>query len=295
MKPFYTTAKGEFFLGDSKNILEMESFAKYRDKVRLIFTSPPFPLNRKKKYGNLEGKKYAEWLSDFSFVFSEFITKDGSIVLEIGNAWNKGIPTYSTLPLESLIMFKEKANLHLCQEFIYFNPARLPTPIQWVNKERIRVKDAFTRLWWLSTTPRPYANNMNILDEYSESMIKLLEKKKYNYGKRPSEHKIGEKSFLKDNKGSIPPNVIIASNTKSKSPYLTYCKNNDIAPHPSRMPEDIAAFFIKFLTKEDDIVLDPFGGSNTTGATAEKLNRRWITIETDEDYAKGSLGHFIFN
>jgi DNA modification methylase len=58
------------------------------------------------------------------------------------------------------------------------------------------------------------------------------------------------------------------------------------------MPSGLAEFFIKFLTKPDMMVLDPFGGSNTTGAAAEKLGRRWTVFEPNEKYALGSIGRF---
>lgn len=73
-------------------------------------------------------------------------------------------------------------------------PARLPSPAQWVTVERIRVKDAFTRVWWMSSNPRPKADNRRVLREYSESMKKLLDTGKYNAGRRPSEHHIGNTS-----------------------------------------------------------------------------------------------------
>jgi site-specific DNA-methyltransferase (cytosine-N4-specific) len=46
------------------------------------------------------------------------------------------------------------------------------------------------------------------------------------------------------------------------------------------------------LTDEGDFVLDPFAGSNTTGAEAENLKRRWISIEPRDEYIKGSMGRF---
>jgi site-specific DNA-methyltransferase (cytosine-N4-specific) len=150
IQPYHKTKNGGYFIGLSEEVLKSKLFNQYKGKIKLIFTSPPFPLNRKKKYGNLQGTQYISWLSSFSKIFSNYLTADGSIVLEIGNAWNQGHPTTSTLPMETLLEFKRTGNLHLCQEFIYFNPARLPSPVQWVNKERIRVKDSFTRLWWMS-------------------------------------------------------------------------------------------------------------------------------------------------
>ena len=62
--------------------------------------------------------------------------------------------------------------------------------------------------------------------------------------------------------------------------------------HPARMPSDIAEFFINFLTDEKDLVFDPFAGSNTTGAEAERLGRKWIGVERDLKYIRGSKGRF---
>jgi len=199
----------------------------------------------------------------------------------------------STLPLESLLEFKRQGNFHLCQEFICFNPARLPSPIEWVNKERIRVKDAFTRLWWLSRTNNPKADNRKILVTYSERMRRLLARNEYNSGKRPSGHNIGKESFLRDNGGAIPSNVIVSTNTVSRDGYLDYCRQHGLVFHPARMPEDLATFFIKFLSDEDEWIMDPFAGSNMTGFVAEKLRRNWISIEENETYARGSIGRFV--
>jgi len=292
LEPLYITDKGSLFVGTSDILLTQEPICNLKGQIGLIFTSPPFPLNRKKKYGNLQGQEYINWLSSLAPLFSEYLSEDGSIVVELGNAWNPGLPTTSTLPLEALLQFKKTGDFHLCQEFICYNPARLPSPVEWVNKRRNRVKDAYTRLWWLSKSPNPKADNRNILCEYSDRMKKLLASKKYNAGKRPSEHTIGKTSFLKDHGGAIPPNVIVASNTKSNDPYLAYCRQHGVGPHPARMPEDVSLFFIKFLTNENDWVMDPFAGSNTTGATAEKLGRRWISIEPNQSYAGGSVGRF---
>ena len=216
----------------------------------------------------------------------------GSIVIELGNSWLAGSPTMSTLSLKALLALQEQNNLHLCQQFIWNNPAKLPSPAQWVNVERSRVKDSFTYLWWLSPTERPKANNKRILKEYSPAMKKLLASGKYNSGERPSEHNIGEKTFLKNHGGAIPGSVITVANTNSNNTYNKYCRDNNIPLHPARMPEELAEFFINFLTEPGDIVLDPFGGSNTTGSAAESLNRHWISIENDLTFIEGSKGRF---
>jgi site-specific DNA-methyltransferase (cytosine-N4-specific) len=291
-KKYYQTKYGTVLLGECEKILSLKVSPIETAKVNLIFTSPPFPLNRAKRYGNMTGKEYLNWISKLGPLFKKILAPDGSIVIELGNAWDKGAPTHSTLPIESLLELKNSGEFNLCQEFIYYNPARLPSPIEWVNKKRIRVKDSFTRFWWLSSTPYPKANNLNIVEEYSKQMKKLIKSGKYNSGSRPSEHSIGKSSFAKDNGGAIPSNVLIASNTISNDQYTKYCKNKGLTIHPARMPTEVVEFFIKFLTDENDLVLDPFSGSNTTGSIAEKLHRKWISIEASEEYIKGSLGRF---
>lgn len=290
---FFKTEKGTLYLDDCREFVEKYIEMPNHKKANLIFTSPPFPLSRAKSYGNMTGDEYLKWFSDMAPLFSDILEDDGSIVIEIGNAWEKGMPVNSTLPIETLLRFKEEGNLYLCQEFIYYNSSALPSPIEWVNKRRIRVKDSFTRIWWMSKTPYPKADNRQVLVPYSKKMKKLISKKVYNAGKRPSEHVIGNSSFAVDNGGAIPPNVIIAANTAGKGPYFEYCKRHGLIIHPARMPREIPEFFINFLTNEGDLVIDPFAGSNMTGAVAEQLNREWIAVEINQSYAEGSKGRFL--
>jgi site-specific DNA-methyltransferase (cytosine-N4-specific) len=307
----HETTLGKYYTGKSEDILTSD-LTELKSKVQLILTSPPFPLNKKKRYGNLQGEEYKNWFINFADIFSNLLTDDGSIVIELGNSWEPGRPIQSLLRLESLLGFvnNRKANLKLCQEFVCYNPSRLPSPAHWVTINRIRTIDSFTHIWWMSKSDYPKANNKKVLRPYSKSMKMLLKKQKYNKGVRPSEHNISEKGFLKNNKGSImhnlieleqidddrdlrlPKNVFSISNTKSNDFFLRKCREKDIRPHPARMPLELANFFIEFLTDPGDIVLDPFAGSNTTGFCAEKLSRNWISIEAKEDYGEQSIIRF---
>ena len=280
------------FHGDALELLGQYPLTRIKGGVQLILTSPPFVLNRKKRYGNLRGEEYIAWLAGFATLFRECLADDGSVVVELGNAWEPGSPTMTTVAMEALLAFREAGNFHLCQEFIWYNPARLPTPAQWVAVERIRVKDAFTRIWWLSGSRRPKADNRRVLQAYSSSMLGLLRRGRYNPGRRPSEHVIGKTSFLTNNAGSIPANVLRFANTSSRDEYQKFCRNRGLTPHPARMPRQMAEFFIRFLTAENDLVLDPFAGSNTTGAVAEQLGRRWVAIELALKYADSSHSRF---
>jgi DNA modification methylase len=288
----YATKSGVMYVSLVESFLDSAAGQKARGTVQLIFTSPPFPLNRKKKYGNKTGEEYLTWLHDLAPRLTELLTPDGSIVMELGNAWEPGSPVMSTLALEAFLAFKEAGKLNLCQQFICHNPARLPSPAQWVNVERIRVKDSFTHIWWMSPTERPKADNRRVLTEYSEEMKDLLSRRSYNGGRRPSGHHIGEESFFKDNGGAIPPNVFVHANTISTDRYREYCRERGIKAHPAPMQLDVVRFFIKMLTDSGDMVLDPFGGSNSTGAMSEELKRKWIAVEPNREYVTGSMGRF---
>ena len=55
--------------------------------------------------------------------------------------------------------------------------------------------------------------------------------------------------------------------------------------HGCQMPEQLLGRIIRASSHEDDVVLDPFGGSGTTLAVAKKLGRRFIGLELSEQYA----------
>ncbi len=321
---FYSTNFGKLLLGDSTDILKNKLSRYYKNKIQLIITSPPFPLNAKKKYGNLNGDEYKNWFSNLGILFKELLTENGSIVIEIGNAWEANRPVQSLLHLESLLSFVKEANLNLIQEFICYNPSRLPSPANWVTVNRIRAVDSYTHVWWIAKTDFPKADNRKVLRPYSKRMQKLLESQSYNLGKRPSGHSISRTGFLKDNNGSIshnllefepierdrenrlpknitdfieddnnlPSNVLSLSNTNSSDFFSKTCRENGINRHPATMHPALIAFFLQFLTDENDLILDPFAGSNTTGYVAEKLKRKWVGIEILKEYAEQSVIRF---
>jgi len=283
-EPYYQTRNGEAFLGDALQILPT-----LPDRsVNLIVTSPPFALQRKKDYGNVDAELYVEWFRQFHDEFFRVLTEDGSLVIDIGGSWNKGLPTRSLYHFKLLLSLCER--FHLAQEFYWYNPARLPSPAEWVTVRRIRVKDAVDPVWWLSKSPFPKADNRRVLKPYSESM-KLLLKNGYKPKKRPSGHDISHK-FLWEHDGAIPSNLLSISNTESNSSYLASCRAAGIAPHPARFPGSLPEFFIRLLTDEGDRVLDPFAGSNVTGEAAEGLGRRWWAIELVPEYLEGSKLRF---
>ena len=308
----YKTKLGRMFVGDFVEVSRSFLLRYYKNKFNLILTSPPFPLNKKKRYGNLQGNEYHDWFVKLAPIFSKLLADDGSLVIEVGNTWENKRPVQSLLHLECLfgLVKNPDSDLRLIQEFVCYNPSRLPSPAQWVTVNRFRTVDSYTHVWWIAKTDLPKADNSKVLRPYSKSMQRLIRTKRFNAGKRPSEHGIDPSAFAKDNGGSIPHNlfeledidpkrdvrlphnVLSFSNTTSNDYYLRRCREENVSPHPARMHQGLINFFTEFLTDENDLVLDCFAGSNTTGYCAEKLKRRWISVEADEEYARDSVVRF---
>lgn len=283
-----------FFQTDLGKIYHADSLAVMRElpakSIDLVMTSPPFGLIRKKEYGNVASQEYLDWFKPFAVEVHRILKDSGSFVIDIGGAWMPGQPTRSLYHFKLVIMLCEEIGFHLAQEFYWWNPSKLPSPAEWVNVRRIRVKDAVNPVWWLSKTPFPKATNKRVLQPYSESMKTLL-RNGYKAKKRPSGHDISDK-FSRNNRAAIPPNLLAIPNTESNSYYQQYCKTHGLKIHPARFPAELPEFFIRMLTDPGDFVLDPFAGSCVTGEVCERLGRKWVCIDTVEEYLKGALARF---
>lgn len=286
----YITPFGRASCGDSFDLLHsLED-----DSVNLVMTSPPFALQRKKEYGNESQDQYVDWLQRFAKLVFQKLRPDGSFVLDLGGSYQTGIPSRSLYNFRIPIAFCDNIGFHLAEDFYWFNPSKLPSPIEWVNKRKIRVKDSINTVWWFSKTAWPKANVSRVLVEYSPRMKKLLANPEafYTAKKRPSGHDISM-GFGKDNGGAIPSNLLQISNSESNGTYLRGCKLTNTKQHPARFPAKLPEFFIRFLTDPGDLVVDIFAGSNTTGQVAQAEGRKWLAFEMEREYLASSVFRFM--
>lgn len=286
----YTTDLGVQICKDSRAALALLP----ENSVDLVMSSPPFALLREKEYGNQSQNTYVQWIHEFGVQVQRVLKPTGSFVLDLGGAYEHGRPVRSLYQWRVLLDFCDNIGFRLAEEFYWHNPAKLPSPIEWVNKRKIRVKDSVNTVWWFSKGDWPKADVRNVLAPYSDRMKKLIQnpEKFYTPKDRPSGHDISS-GFGKDNGGAIPSNLLQISNTEATSSYLRRCKSLGRQAHPARFPAALPEFFVKYLTERDDLVVDIFGGSNTTGRVCENLGRRWIAMEERRDYASLSLVRFL--
>lgn len=288
-KPFYKTEFGEAHLGDAMQLLK----ATPTESIDLIMTSPPFALQTPKAYGNEKQDKYVDWLLAYADEIKRVLKPTGSFVLDLGGVYEKGRPVRNLYNYRVLIRMCDEFGWNLAEEFFWYNPSKLASPAEWVNKRKIRAKDSVNTVWWFSKTDFPKADANRVLNPYSDRMKKLLDngKKYYTPKLRPSGHDISE-GFNNDNGGALPTNLLPIPNSDSNSKYFRFCRAAGVTSHPARFPLELPEFFIKFLTNENDVVLDIFGGSNTTGAAAQALNRQWLTFELNQEYLAASVMRF---
>lgn len=247
--PHYSTYRGSAYVGDAKTLLSI-----LPDKtIDLVITSPPFPLLRKKAYGNEDEAAYAEWFLPFAEQVKRVLKPAGSFILEMGNVWLKGLPVLSFYHYELVLRLCHEQDWYVAQEFVWFNPAKLPSPAEWVCRRRIRVKESVSHVWWLAKTQEPKARWD---DDQATNLLKI-------------------------------------AHTESNTQYLRVCRELSLQPHPARFPAALPTFFIQGLTDPGDVILDCFAGSNTTGYAAEQQGRHWLAFEQHQPYLAASSFRFL--
>ena len=130
----YKTGYGECLCVDS---LEALNFLE-DNSVNLVITSPPFVLQRKKAYGNEEQSEYVDWLCQFAEIVYRKLRDDGSFVIDIGGAYEKGLPSYSLYQFKALIKMCDEIGFKLAQPFYWHNPSTLPAPSAEIGRASCR-------------------------------------------------------------------------------------------------------------------------------------------------------------
>lgn len=261
------------------------------ETINLIITSPEYPLLKPKDYGNRTGQHYLEWLTDLAGEWKRMLVDTGSLVLNVGSVWQRNQPIESLYQERLLLKLIDEIGFNLAQRFYYHSPGKIPSS-EWVTVRRVRVKNVVENVWWLSKTANPKADNRNVLIPYSKHMQRLIAVGGEYRRESPAGHGATQGGFGRDNGGSIPPNLLTATNSNSSDYYHRQCELHGLRAHPASFAEEIPEFFVRLLTDEGDVCYDPLAGSNKTGAVCERLRRRWISSERALTYISGSKFYF---
>lgn len=263
--PFFATELGEFHVADCLATLK----ALPADSVDLVFTSPPY--DGQSKYGN--GERYdREWYQTFFMdVTAEafrVLKPSGSFVLNYrsrrqGN--ERGLIQYE------LIFWLRDQGFLFCEDFVWGKPSPPPGGFKKV------LKDAVEYCFQFAKTPK-----WQFFPEHCLTPARWDAKDRERRKKLPHNHvRVNAPSGQGRNRVQAGPDMV--------RPSTLLHMEADFSPnpsrHPARFPLTLPTFFINLLTLPGQMVIDPFGGTGTTGLAAEKLGRRWLLTELDPNYA----------
>lgn len=272
-------------------------FLGLKEEIHLAFTSPPFPLSKARQYGNVAIAEYVDWLIGMMEPVTVHLSQGGSIVLNLSNdIFLEGSPARSTYLERLTIAMEDKLGLYLMERFVWENPTKPPGPVLYASVSRVHVNVGWEPVLWFSNDPKKaLANNRRVLIPHTEAQLSLMEKGGetrtgiYSGGA----YRIRPGSFGNQTEGRIPTNVLrIPHKDSDQKPARDYAKLHGIPAHPALMPTRLSDFFVNFLTRPDDLVVDPFGGWGTTGRSAEKAGRRWLIVEKCREYIAAAAERF---
>lgn len=237
------------------------------DSIDLIVTSPPYADARKWHYGGIHPDEFARWLLERTREFLRILKPTGTFILNIKEKVFNG--ERHTYVIESILGMRKQGWLWT-EEFIWHKKNCYPG--KWPN----RFRDAWERCLQFNKNKKFKMFQESVMvpmGEWAEGRLKKLGKNDVIRLESRTNSKYGKNiSNWLGRDMAYPTNVLYLS---------TECSNkNHSAVFPVALPE----WFIKLFTEQDDVVLDPFGGSGTTAIAAIRLNRNFILIDTNPEF-----------
>lgn len=271
-------------------------FAKLDQPIHLVLTSPPYPLRKPRAYGNPSAGEFVAFLTDSLEPLIKSLVPGGSLALNLSNdIFNPGLPSRSTY-LERVVIALEDMGLHLMDRIIWANPSKPPGPIAWASKSRQQLNVGWEPVLWFTNDPKAcFSDNRRVLEPHTERHQRFVAAggatREVNYGDGAYRRRVG--AFGNHTEGRIPRNIVSICHNSSEVTHTRRTNaSQGLQAHGALFPLRLAKFLINFLSRPGDLVVDPFGGWNTTGLAAEILGRRWLSTEKMAQYAAGGAVRF---
>lgn len=219
--------------------------------VDLLFIDPPYNLTKyfnKRKFSRKSVEEYTEWIDSFLGDLKKVLKPTSSIYF--CSDWNSSTSVH-------LVLSK------------YF---KIRNRITW---ERDKGRGAKTN--WKNNAEDIWF--CTVSDEYTFNVEAVKLRRKVL---APYKNNGQPKDWVKDKSGdyrlTYPSNIW----TDISIPFWSMPENTD---HPTQKPEKLLAKVILASTNKGDIIFDPFAGSGTTSVVAKKLERQYVGVELDREYA----------
>lgn len=288
----YSTNFGIAILGWCNKVFEGLS-----EEINLILTSPPYPLRKKRKYGNPTEAEYVDWICKMIEPALKRLAPGGSICLNVSNdIFLMNSPARSMYVERLMLALHDRFGLFKMDDLIWNNPSKAPGPFQWASKTRFQLNVGYEHVLWLTNDPKKVrSNNQRVLQPHTEEHLKFVRAGGHKKASINSDgaYRKYEGSFGQETAGKIPRNVLTIGHACGNQRALQkLMKDHGLPSHGASFPLKLALFLISFLTDPGELVADLFGGSNTVGLAAELLGREWLVTENVAEYAMGSAFRF---
>ncbi|CAB3731001.1 Modification methylase PvuII [Achromobacter xylosoxidans] len=270
--------------------------------IALCMTSVPYFLRKPRAYGNpSDESEYRDFVCRALEPVVQKLLPGGSIVLSITNdAFIPGLPSRSLYRERLLLDLHDRLGLHKMDEFIWHNPSKPPGPVQWASIQRVHLNTAYEPIYWLTNDPsRVRADNRGVLLPHTQRHQQFLDRvalqgycdRDKTYG--DGAYRLRKTSYNNKTEGRIPRNVLtFGHKCADTQQYRRDALRLGLPVHGAMMPLAVVEFFIRYLSREDDLVVDICGGTVKLGMAAENLRRRWVVVEWIYEYLRASAERF---
>ena len=307
-KKYKITDNVDLYIGDSINIS-----TKFKNMVDLIYMDPPYDTNRNFTLDSKSNKtgfsdkwdknQYELWLNNLIESVKKTLKKSGSLVIHISSENSFIIEKVLNLHFKNIEKIywkrchgkntvKNKFGAVIDILFVAYNTKRIfnqiNIPIEENSVWAFKNKDdrGLYSLGALKHDRTRKGNEFTIIHDGNEY--------KNEYGWKLDEKKV--KELIEDNRIHFVP--------KSKNMYIKVYKhehkgkplsnlwddihsitrtNKDPRLYPTQKPQKLLERIIKIFSNEDSLILDPVCGSGTTGFVAEKINRKCIMVDLNNE------------
>jgi DNA modification methylase len=250
--------------GDSRDVLKS-----FNTSANLIITSPPYADARKKHYDSISPDKFPEWFLTFHEILWNSLCFDGSLVINIKDKTVDGIRhRYVWRTIDKLI----DKGWYCIDDYIWHKPN--PMPGYWPT----RLRDGWEYCFHLSKIKVPYMDQKAVAVPVGDWVNKRLNKLGSNDLSR--HNSVNDSGFGRDISKWVGKEKVTPSNV------LTIPLVGKNKGHPAVFPVELPSFFIKLLSRPDSLIIDPFGGSGSSGIAALQNNRNCLLIDNNIQYCK---------